>query len=65
MNNNGDVLNVKRVIRIKPISPTTINHILAMLKITYIRDKIVEHSITQKHISILTNIQLMCLITTR
>ena len=27
---------LKRVIRIKPISPTTINHILVMLKIVYI-----------------------------
>ena len=54
----------KRIIRIKPISPTTINHISVMLKITYIRNKIVEHSITQiTYISILTNIRLMCLIT--
>ena len=46
--------------RIKPISPTTINHILIMLTIIYIRNKIVEHSITQiTYINTLTNIQLM------
>ena len=55
-----------RISRIKPISPTTINHILVMMKITYIRNKVVERSITQvTYISMLTNIQLMCLTTTR
>ena len=57
---------LKRIIRIKPIYAITINHILLMLKIFYIRNKVVEHSIAQiTYISILTNIQLMCLITIR
>ena len=45
---------LKRIIRIKPIPPTTINRILVMWKMTYIRNKIVEHSITHntyKHIN--------------
>ena len=55
-----------RIMRIKPISPTTINHILVMLEIIYIRNQIAEHSTTQiTYISILTNIQLMCSITIR
>ena len=55
-----------RIIRIKPISPTAINHILVMLGIIYIRNKIIELSITQiTYINILANIQLMCLITVR
>ena len=38
--------------------PTTINHRLLMLKIIYIRNKIVEHSMAQiTYINILTNIQ--------
>ena len=45
--NNGNVLNLKHIIRIKPISPTTINHRLLMLKIIYIISKIVEYSIAQ------------------
>ena len=32
IHNNENVLNLKRIIRIRPISPTTINHRLLMLK---------------------------------
>ena len=37
----------------KPISPTTINHLLVMLKIINVKDLILEHPVTQiTHISI-------------
>ena len=49
-----------RNIDIKPIPVITVSHRLLMLKITYIRNTIIEQSITQiTYISILTNIQLM------
>ena len=42
------------------------NHGLIMLKMIYKKDLPIEHSITQiTHISILTNIDQMCLITIR
>ena len=53
-----------RVIRIKPIQVITISHRLLMLKIPYINDLMVEHSITQiTDVTILANIQLIFLIT--
>ena len=64
MNNNENVLNVTDYSYKAYV--TTINHRLLMLNIIYLKDLVIEHSITQiTYISILTNIQLMCLITIR
>ena len=55
---------LKRVIRIKPIQVIPISYRLLMLKIIYIKDLITEYSLTHiTYINILTNIQMMFLIT--
>ena len=61
--NNEHVLNLKKIILLKTISATTINHRLLMLKTFYIKGLTIEHSITQlTYLKIYTNIQLMLLI---
>ena len=67
INNNENVLNVKRDYSYKTyIANNYKSHTGYVEKKAYIRNKIIEHPITQiTYISILTNIQLMCLITIR
>ena len=56
---------LQRIIRIKPIYVITINHSLRMLKIIYIKDLVIESSITQVSYINISNIQLMLLIALR
>ena len=67
INNNEDVLNVKKDYSYKTyVSNNHKSHIAYVENSIYIKDMIIEHSITQiTHINILTNIQLMCSITIR
>ena len=66
INNNENVLKPKKDYSYKTYITNNYKSQIAYVEIIYIRNKIVEHSITQvTYTSILTNIQLMCLITIR
>ena len=64
--NNGNVLTAKKDYPYKAYVSNSYKSHIVYVGTIHIRSKIIEHSITQiTYISILTNIQLMCLITVR